>query len=288
MCRGETRTVSASLRDVGHPSERVIDPCGPTPKDAGQDSSARADTRQGVRELLEQRYADPDEPWDYKSRAAEILRHEWVSAAVGRLASEVAGGRARVLDVGCSLGQISERLVAHPIQLSAIDVSVNAVRRAAGRLCSHAAEGHCGASAFVAGSAVEIPIRDRSFDIVVASDGVQSWDLPAADRADALVELRRVLDVGGRIIFTEHTRSHRFDAFVAEIRAADLEVDRVEYLYDRPWYQFESWTRAVQHLGAVKALRRNLTLARILRVVGRALGPSGSRHVCVLARRAGA
>jgi ubiquinone/menaquinone biosynthesis C-methylase UbiE len=144
------------------------------------------------------------------------------------------------------------------------------------------ARSHGGAE-FVAGSAVELPFADEAFDIVVASDGLYSWDLSAADRVVALAELRRVLRPGGAIVLTEHMRLHRFDQFIAEVRASGFCVRRIEYLYDRPAYQFESWIRAIQDWRIAKRLRRSVGLARALRAVGRIGGRRASRHVCVLA-----
>ena len=81
-----------------------------------------------------------------------------------------------------------------------------------------------------------------------------------------------------RALLTEHTRQERFSVFVDEVRASPLRVESVSYLYDRPWYQFESWLKAVQHWAAAKALKRNLPLARALCGIGRMLGQRGARH----------
>lgn len=242
--------------------------------------------RRVVRERFERRYADGNrEPWDYESRAAEILRHRWVVERVARAVSDHQFARARVLDVGCGLGQISARLATRSLDLVAMDVSVNAIRRAAARIRACATAGQDAGMVLLAGSAVEIPFANESFDIVVASDGPFSWDLSAGDRAVALAELRRILRPAGCIIFTEHTRYHRFDELVTEIRGAGFEVERREHLYDRLWYQLESWVRAVQSLSLVKAARRNVGAALILQMVGRAFGPRASRHICILARQ---
>ena len=138
---------------------------------------------------------------------------------------------------------------------------------------------------FIAGSTVELPFADQAFDIIIASDGLYSWDLSAADRAMALGELRRVLRPNGQIVLTEHMRLHRFDQFIAEIQASEFFVRRIEYLYDRPSYQFESWIRAIQDWRLAKVLRRSVGLARALRAVGRIGGRRASRHMCVVATR---
>lgn len=202
---------------------------------------------------------------------------------VARLVAERGSTTARALDVGCGLGQITVRLASLQLELSAIDVSVNAVRRAAERISIRAGQS-ARAISLLAGSAAELPFATESFDVVVASDGLFSWDLSAGNRALALAELRRVLRDSGRIIFTEHTRYHRFAELITEIRDAGFEIEQLEYLYDRPWYQFESWTRALQSLSIVKAMRRNVALAQMIQSVGRVGGRRASRHICVVAR----
>lgn len=87
------------------------------------------------------------------------------------------------------------------------------------------------------------------------------------------------------MLITEHLRPARFAEFVAEVAASPLAVVRVEYLYDRPWYQFESWFRAIQHTSVGQAIRRNLAIARLLTRLGSFFGPRASRHICILARR---
>lgn len=219
---------------------------------------------------FEELHRSEQEPWMFGARAAEILRHEWIVEAAQRLTPE------RTLDVGCTVGQLTHRLAAALPGVSAIDVAPTAVQ-AARRTASNAT--------FTAGSVTSLPIASEAFDLVVAADGIYSWNLEPADRASAVREIRRVLRPGGHAIFTEHTRPARFAEFIAEIEQSSLRIVRVDYLYDRPWYQFESWLRAVQGFSAARLVRRNVPVARALRAVGRVIGPRASRHICVLAER---
>jgi ubiquinone/menaquinone biosynthesis C-methylase UbiE len=222
---------------------------------------------------FEERYRAEHEPWSFSARAAELLRYEWIVNRVARLTPR------RVLDAGCSIGQLTTRLASLPAEIHALDVSPTAVSRARETVARH------GMVRFTTGSATELPYADGTFDLVIASDGLYSWDISADDRQASLRELHRVLRPDGVALLTEHMRKQRFEEFVSEVRASPLRVNEVAFLYDRPWYQFESWLRAIQHWRVAKALRRNLTLGRFLLRLGRLFGSGASRHICVIAKR---
>ena len=222
-------------------------------------------------------HRDGEEPWAFSERGVETLRHERVAALVRALLPD--GGAPHVLELGCSLGLMTERLAALPATLVAMDLSPTAVRRARARVRAEMSP------AFVAGSATALPVTPRAFDVVVASDGLHSWQLGEAERAAALREIHGALVPGGHAVLTEHMRPERFAAFVAEVRASPLRVARVTYLHDRPCYQFEGWLKAVRHWRVARALRRSPAVARALVACGRPFGAAGLRHVCVVATR---
>jgi len=60
----------------------------------------------------------------------------------------------------------------------------------------------------------------------------------------------------------------------------------VEYLHDRLWYRIESWFKAVRDWRWVGRLFGSVPVARLLGRVARLFGRRGSRHICVVARRA--
>src|SRR5688500_11498044 len=111
-------------------------------------------------------HRDGQEPWAFSERGVETLRHERTAALVRSFAPR------RVLEIGCSLGQMTARLAELPADLVAIDLSPTAVRRARQRLeAPGAAAGVWRAPTFVGASALELPFAPESFDVVVASDG---------------------------------------------------------------------------------------------------------------------
>ena len=255
------------------------------PADRPRPGARAGRDRRGSRMLphFEALHAAGDEPWSFSARAVERLRHERIAALVAAL------GPRRVLDLGCSLGQLTARLAVLPAEVYAMDLSPTAVRRARDRLRGDAASAPLGPArlpGFLSGSATQLPFGPGTFDVVVASDGLYSWELDAAERAAALAQVHGALAPGGHAILTEHMRPARFAGFVDEVRASPLRVARVTYLYDRPCYQFESWLRAVNDWRGAQALRRSMPLARALCAVGRLIGPAASRHICVVATRA--
>jgi SAM-dependent methyltransferase len=230
------------------------------------------DLTDGARDF-EERYRTQQEPWRFGERAAELLRHDWILGAVRELAPH------RLLDIGCSLGQLTRRLATLPSELYAVDISPTAVARARALLRAN------GAVRFAVASSMRLPFPSRFFDVVLACDGLYSWELDVEERQKAIAEIRGVLAKTGRALFTEHTRPERFDRFIGAIAAGGFRIVSVSYLYDRPWYQFESWFRGVRDSDVKKRLLRSVPIARALQAVGRVVGRTASRHVCVLAER---
>jgi SAM-dependent methyltransferase len=145
---------------------------------------------------------------------------------------------------------------------------------------------HAGPSAcFVAARSTAIPLRTGAFDLVIAADGLYSWDIDREQRAVSLSEIHRTLSPGGHAIFTEHMRRSRFSEFVSEIEASPLKVLRVVYFHDRLMYQLESWFKAVPEWRPGKALRRSIRFAKALSFAGRLFGQRGARHICVIAQK---
>lgn len=100
-----------------------------------------------------------------------------------------AGGRLRVLDLGCGHGDLTPLLLAEPgLQLVGLDLSAAALGQFRARLGGHLPE-HL---ALARASVYELPFRDDAFDVVV-SFGYAS----AASYDGAEWELARVLRPGG-------------------------------------------------------------------------------------------
>ncbi|MBL8984048.1 MAG: class I SAM-dependent methyltransferase [Gemmatimonadetes bacterium] len=221
---------------------------------------------------FEERYRAHQDPWRYAERAVEVLRHEVIAETANACHPR------RILEIGCALGQITLRLRSQEVTCG-IDVSPTAASRA------HQASHHASGAVFAAASVLTLPFADRTFDVVIASDGPWGWGLSDAERADALREIERVLVPDGRAILTEHLRPSRFVEFVNYVTTSGLQVERVAYLGDRPSYQLESLLKRVKGSWPARALLGSRSLARLLRALARPLGASASRHILVVAGR---
>jgi len=60
----------------------------------------------------------------------------------------------------------------------------------------------------------------------------------------------------------------------------------IEYLYDRLWYQIESWFKTVRRWSWVERVFATASFARFLCAVGRVFGGRGSRQIAVAALKA--
>jgi ubiquinone/menaquinone biosynthesis C-methylase UbiE len=225
--------------------------------------------------LFEDLHRTRPEPFEYGRRAAEIVRHRFIVGTVRRFCPQPT----KLLDVGCSVGQLTRLLGALADTTTAVDLSRTAMARV--RETCRAAPG---SFRFSAAGATALPFRGGAFDVVVLADGLNSWQLTAPERRLALAEAYRTLRPGGYVVLTEYLRPVHFAEFIQLVRESPLEVSAIIYLHDRLWYQVESWFKAVRGRRWVERIFRSLVLASVLRFVSRIFGPLGSRHICIVAR----
>ena len=123
----------------------------------------------------------------------------WSSPAGQRRADRRAGlfvthGRFRradrILELGCGSGEFTRRVVGSAPRLIALDLSAELLERAR-RAAS-------GAAAFVRADAQHLPFAPQTFDGVYGCSVLHHLDVETTLR-----EIRRVLRVGGRLVFSE-------------------------------------------------------------------------------------
>ncbi len=227
---------------------------------------------------FEQQHRVQDEPWDFSRRAAEILKREHVLLDIQRHTSDPNA----VLDIGCSMGQLSRTTHALARRYFAIDISPSALRKASA-WWEQAKEKQ--RPTFLLASATALPFQRESLDLIICMDGLHGMDMTAELQNVVLAEGFAALRVGGVMILTDYMRPEHFHELVQRVEQSPLTVVKVHYLYDRLWYQMESWFRMIEHLGWVQALFRSTLFARILSVPSRLFGKYGSKHICIVAKK---
>lgn len=204
-------------------------------------------------ELFQKFYHAGAEPWEYSKRAIEQLRHDRIVEIVEALNPR------RLLEIGCSLGMLTRRL---PGQVTAIDLSALAVQRANGD---------------AAASVLALPFADASFDLVLASDGPNSWFLTDDELQVAFGEMHRVVQPGGGVLIADYEKPRAMDRFVERIERSPLQIQDVSYIHDRIWYKVER---------ALPFIRGSRALASVVTRTSRIAGRMTANHIIVRTSRA--
>jgi ubiquinone/menaquinone biosynthesis C-methylase UbiE len=118
----------------------------------------------------------------------------------------------RALDIGCGGGYLARLLaaaVAPDGQVTGLDTSAPAIGHARRR-----APANC---SFAVGAAQDLPLPDRSFDVVAST--LAAHHIPDAARPDAFSEMYRVLRPGGALLIADFRPSGRRRSLHARVTA---------------------------------------------------------------------
>jgi SAM-dependent methyltransferase len=220
----------------------------------------------------ERKYQREAEPWDYSTRAVEVLRHRFLEQTVAAL---VPDRSTRIGEIGCSLGVFSRKLAALSNEVAALDVSPTAAARALK---------DSGLKDVAAATAMSLPFKEGSMDLLILADGIVSWGLDVEERRVAVAEAHRALKPGGRAVFMEFLSPRAHAELLAPVTER-FSVERVAYLDDRLWWIAESMFRALKGTPVYNAFAQSEGWAKALATVSHAFGPQGSKHLCVVARK---
>jgi ubiquinone/menaquinone biosynthesis C-methylase UbiE len=152
----------------------------------------------------------------YNFVATRLLRG--VYRRFARDIADVAPKDATVLDVGAGPGVLLAELarLRPDLSLTGIDLSPDMVTAASRNLGPYAER-----ATVSVGDVADLPLADRSFDLITSSFSSHHWDEPEA----AVLELARVLRPGGQVAIYDF-RFAPFDRLTAAARAGSLFTGR--------------------------------------------------------------
>lgn len=165
------------------------------------------------------RLAEELDPAQMPPRPLSRLEHSMLDAA-GAITGK------RVLDLGCGIGDLTIPLAIAGARTTAIDLSAGMVEVARQRLEHFAPNSQ---TQFLVGPAEEMPIPDKSFDLIVGRFILHHLDVEQAAR-----ECARVLAPGGVAIFIENSGRNPLLMFAREHLAGRFGIPRFGTEDERP------------------------------------------------------
>lgn len=163
------------------------------------------------------------ESFHLNAKAADIYETQKVVAIFRPLAEATVGSididaSDRVLDVACGTGIVSRVLEEnHPALARIVGVDLNPSMIEKSRCLTSGGRGRI---EWYRSDVAELPFQDHSFSLAICQQGLQYFP----DKEAALVEIRRVLEPGGRLAVT--VWSGASPLFVAIANALEIHIDR--------------------------------------------------------------
>jgi 2-polyprenyl-6-hydroxyphenyl methylase/3-demethylubiquinone-9 3-methyltransferase len=142
-------------------------------------------------------------------RAESACRAPWVAGEIRKRFGEHGEGRpARVLDVGCGAGFLTNELARQGHRVTGVDA-------APGTLATAERHDTTRSVRYTVADALRLPFDDGSFDVVCAMDFLEHVEQPAA----VIAEVARVLAPGGQFFF--HTFNRNVLAWLIVIKGVE-------------------------------------------------------------------
>jgi 2-polyprenyl-6-hydroxyphenyl methylase/3-demethylubiquinone-9 3-methyltransferase len=158
-----------------------------------------------IYDALDERWYDAFDDPVALLRAESAQRTPWV---VDTIAAAFRGRAARILDVGCGAGFLSNELVQHGHEVTGMDASQASLAVAARHDTT-------GAVRYAQGDATRLDFADGSFDVVCAMDFLEHVEDPGA----VIAESARVLAPEGLFFF--HTFNRNWLAWLVVIKGVE-------------------------------------------------------------------
>lgn len=230
--------------------------------------------QKNLAEYFDSKYQVNEDPWDYESSAAEIMKYEFVTHLIKKLNPNINN----VLDVACSFGYLSHKLSNVSKSVIGIDVSLNALMKANDKYKKENIF-------FVSAGAENIPLKDKTMDAVILCDGLNGMDLTGVHRDNAVKESLRVLNENGFTIFTDYLKPKQFEDYINYLKKSDYKIKEIYYLNDRLWYKLKYGLNAFKNNSLFKKFLSSITVGKILAKASSLFGKRGSSHICIVASR---
>ncbi len=135
-------------------------------------------------------YARKDDPWNFETSPYENDKYNTTVSSLPR--ERYRNG----LEVGCSIGVLTERLSHRTDRLLGLDISSKALETARER---------CGGSGRVSFACMQVPAQmpEGTFDLIVVSEVAYYWQLPDLERAATSLAQRQ--EPGGHLVLVHLT-----------------------------------------------------------------------------------
>jgi SAM-dependent methyltransferase len=179
---------------------------------------------------FEDLYQRHDDPWNFASSPYEKAKYSRTLEVLGERRANFA------LEVGCSIGILTQRLARHCDHLTATDISKRALDQARDR-CADLANVSFRLVSSAEGS------FEGVFDLIVLSEVIYYWD--DEDAAKAAEAIKRAMTSGGRLLLVHWLGETDYP------KSADEAVDRlgrdlggaydVELAERTPDYRLDLW-----------------------------------------------
>lgn len=225
-------------------------------------------------------YVRNSDPWDYVARGVEQVRFEYVVSKVKELNSQ----RGTMLDVGCSLGQLTHQLVGISDEFYSMDVSYTAVKKAREN-CAKIPGGE--SIRFLCASATDIPFKDNFFDLVILSDLLNGGDLESEQKKAAMSEAFRVLKPGCYVLLTDYLNPRDFQGHIDIVKTTSFQLCKTDYLCDRLGFQITTNLRPIKNWPGVKQILGSVGFMKFLAQISKPFARVGSKHLALTLRKPG-
>lgn len=219
---------------------------------------------------FEQLYQDHADPWDYRQAAEQAKYHLTLAAARRRHPHP-----SRVLEVGCSLGYLTQLLAGYAPDVCAFDISETAVRLTRERCAAHQTFTRFDIRR---GDALSPDYTAGQFDVIFAGDVLQGVFESSDKAVQAVRALLPLLTPDGVLVVVDFLNPSQQRQYVDLVKSAGAFVLEELYFNDRYWFRLKGALKGLRKTAFGQRLLCNQRVYRFLARRASFRGPQGSKH----------